>query len=181
MITIDDKINDKTKPLESKQATNSARNEAKQSPKPRRKLLSRPPRQPIRTRDAYGEIFRSIRRLTDYTYDRTVKFPKHERLMIGLGSDVNERTANCLQLSIGICAYNPADDREQMLRQLSVQLKTLQVMVELCKRRRYINGKVRDAWLRMLVGADNSVIGLAMHLEKQKPTTKAKSDEISKN
>lgn len=173
-------MNNNLEPIKNDSVSNPVDETIKQTPKRRRRLLSHPPRQPIRTRDAYGEIFRSIRRLTDYTYDRTVKLPKHERLMVGLGSDINRRTADCLQLSISICAYNPDCNREQMLRQLSVQLKTLQVMVELCKRRRYINEKARDAWLRMLVDVDNSVIGVAMYLEKQ-VTEQAKGNEIPKS
>ena len=118
------------------------------------------------TQDMYGQLYRQVRQIYDYTYDRLDKFPKVQKLPGGLVPIITALTNYCLESTIEINLYNPKLDKEQLLRKMSVKLKVLTVVVETCCRKHCISYQNREAWSRMIAGLDNLVIGLAMGIEK---------------
>lgn len=122
------------------------------------------PRKP--TPDMYDQLYRQMRQLYDYTYDRLDKFPKVQKLPGGLVPIITGLTNYCLESTIETNLYNPKVDKEQLLRKMSVKLKVLMVVVETCCRKHCISHQNREAWSRMIAGLDNLVIGLAMGIEK---------------
>ena len=118
------------------------------------------------TPDLYGQLLRRTLHLVHYTYDRIEKYPKGQKLYVGLGNTIINETNSCLKAIRSVCVYNPSASREVILRDISVSLKTLEDLVTISCDKKFISIRNRDAWLRQLTELDDVVIGLAMWLEK---------------
>lgn len=118
----------------------------------------------------YGQLLRQMLGLVRYTYDRIEKYPKGQKLYVGLGNTIINETNHCLKLIRSVCAYNPFISKEAVLRDVSVSLKTIEDYVEISCDKKFISIRNRDAWLRQLTQLDDVAIGLAMWLEKSTKT-----------
>jgi hypothetical protein len=133
--------------------------------KPAKKRLKSPVEPTKPTKNLYGILYKETGWLVDYSYALLEKFPKKERF--GLSIDVKNRANETLHKVIDIISYNPYNNREKLLRALSVDVKTLIALVRVAYKQRCISEKNRDAWMRKLVSIDNLAIGIAMWLEKE--------------
>lgn len=137
-------------------------------------------KRPIKpTVDLFGQLQRDMLRVVDYTYNLIEKFPKGQKLYVGVANTIVSMVGECLLSIHKVCAYNPKVDKEQLLRDVSCKLKTIEDHVEISCRKRYISLKNRDAWIRQLANIDNVVIGIAMWLESQEKAKRACRDGVS--
>jgi hypothetical protein len=114
----------------------------------------------------YRALRISVRQLTNYTYTVLELYPKRHRERFGLGMDITSAANKCLLLTIEIESFGARDRRAELLRQLSLQLKYLEELVEVSFGIYVIDAKKKESWLRQIVTADNVAIGLAMGLDK---------------
>lgn len=129
--------------------------------------------------DLFGQLQRDTLRVVDYTYNLIEKFPKGQKLYVGVANTIVSMVGECLLSIHKVCAYNPKIDKEQLLRDVSCKLKTIEDHVEISCRKRYISLKNRDAWTRQLTNIDDVVIGIAMWLESQEKAKRACRDGVS--
>jgi hypothetical protein len=135
------------------------------------------------TSNLYGNLYKTTGWLVDYAYVMLEKFAKKERF--GLSIDIKQRTNAVMHKVINVVSYNPFNNREKLLRELSVDVKTLIVLVRVAYNQRCVSQKNRDAWIRKLVDVDNLAVGIAMWLEQEEKRAAAKREkeahEKSKN
>lgn len=124
----------------------------------------------------YAQMYRVALRVLYYTYGMLQKFPRSQKTYGGIACDIEGRTRKMVSSLISIANYNPYNNRERMLRELSVELKTLCMLVSISTRSRYINQRNLEAWTYMLTQLDDMAIGIAMYLEKRPDRNKVKYD-----
>lgn len=107
------------------------------------------PKRPIKPSvDLFGQLQRDTLRVVDYTYNLIEKFPKGQKLYVGVANTIVSMVGECLLSIHKVCAYNPKIDKEQLLRDVSCKLKTIEDHVEISCRKRYISVRNRDAWIK---------------------------------
>lgn len=132
-------------------------------------------RQPIKpTLDLFGQLQRDMLNTVGYTYNLIERYPKGQKLYVGVANTIVPMTGECLEMIHKVCAYNPKLDKEQLLRDMSCKLKTIEDHVEISCRKRYISVRNRDAWIKKLIHIDDTAIGIAMWIEKQAREKKAR-------
>lgn len=106
-------------------------------------------RQPIKpTLDLFGQLQRDMLNTVGYTYNLIERYPKGQKLYVGVANTIVSMTGECLEMIHKVCAYNPKLDKEQLLRDMSCKLKTIEDHVEISCRKRYISVRNRDAWIK---------------------------------
>lgn len=139
-------------------------------------------KQPIKpTVDLFGQLQRDMLNTVGYTYNLIERYPKGQKLYVGVANTIVSMTGECLEMVHKVCAYNPKLDKEQLLRDMSCKLKTIEDHVEISCRKRYISIRNRDAWIKQLIHIDDTVIGIAMWLEKQAKEKRAHRDGAAAN
>lgn len=134
------------------------------------------PKQPIKpTADLYGMMYANTGKLLDYTYTIVLKFPKKQRYYNGLAMDIKHETNEIMLQVIRIVSYNPYNNREQLLRELSVNLKFLAALIRVAYKKYYISDKNLDVWTRMTTRVDDLAVGIAMYLERKGGVHRQKS------
>lgn len=134
------------------------------------------------SQQSYSLLLRQMNALYEYTYDRLERYPKSQRLYIGLGSSLLDCITDCLQSAIKLSIYDPTCDREAVLRNISSRLKLMHILIKHSYRKRYITDKNRVAWSRMVSEIDDYVVGLAMGQQNDKRDSKSKkaADDTNK-
>lgn len=119
------------------------------------------------TQNLYAIVYRDMRRLYKYTYDRLESYPKVQKGNVGVGSRIAQLTQDNLRGSLEVYSYNQKLDKEMILRRMSVNFKELNILVEISCDHCWIKPQNRLAWARMLSGLDDRVISYAMGLQKR--------------
>lgn len=142
------------------------------------------PKQPIKpTLDLYGSMYAKAGKLLSYTYTIVLKFPKKQRYYNGLAMDIKHQTHEIMLQVIRIVSYNPYNNREQLLRELSVNLKFLAMLVRVAYKKHHISDRNLDVWTRMTTDVDDLAVGIAMYLERKRhshQSSKSKSANDNK-
>lgn len=123
------------------------------------------------TPDLYGELYRASAKLTEYSYAVSQKFPKREKERVSLGNDIRTKVIGICEQIIELCCFNPlitAIEREEKLRHITVELKTVNVMIKIAYKHRYMSPKVLTKWVRLVRELDNLVIGLAIWYQRER-------------
>jgi hypothetical protein len=105
--------------------------------------------------------------LMDYMYVILEKFPKKQKERFGLGNDIKALTNGCMLQVIRIINYNPFSNREEMLRELSANLKMMCVFAKIAYKQRLVSDRQLQAWVRNVTKVDNLAVGIAMWMEAE--------------
>lgn len=143
--------------------------EKRQIPAKRKSVIAQDKKAP--TPDLYGEMYRAAAKLAEYTFAVSEKFPRRAKERIGIGNDIRERSVEACERVIELCCFNPlitAEDRERKLRELTVKLKSLNVLIKISHKHRYITPKVMTRWVRLVNEVDSRVIGLAIWYQRER-------------
>ena len=132
------------------------------------------------SQNLYAIMYREMKRLYKYTYDRLETYPKWQKHGIGPASRIAELTQDNLRGALEVYGYNPKLDKEQILRRMSINFKELNVLVELSCAHDWIKPQNREAWSRMISKLDDQTIGFAMGMEKQARERQTKKADESR-
>lgn len=127
-----------------------------------RKLLALKSTRP--SRDLYADMYYDILKATDLTYLFTDKFPRRQKYQTSLAADIRGGVDEALRQTIRLASFNPGLDpeREALLRELSVQLKFVKVLIRIAHRDRYVSNKQFQRWTKAVSQVDDIAIGLAI-------------------
>lgn len=133
-------------------------------PKPpkQHKLLALKSTKP--TRDLYADLYYDMVKATNLTYLYTDKFPRRQKYQTSLAADLRGGIDEALRQTIRLVGFNPGLDpqREQLLRELSVQLKFVKVLIHIAHSDRYVANKQFQRWTKAVSAVDDIAIGLAI-------------------
>lgn len=130
------------------------------------------------TQNLYAIVYRDMRRLYKYTYDRLESYPKVQKGNVGVGSRIAQLTQDNLRGSLEVYSYNQKLDKEMILRRMSVNFKELNILVEISCDHHWIKPQNRLAWARMLSELDDRVISYAMGLQKRAHEATKTADQV---
>lgn len=124
--------------------------------------------------DLYGMMYRHMGWTINYTYAIIERFPKVDKMRVGLSNDIKELVNKCMHQVLAISSYNPFNNREEMLRELSVDLKMVNVLIRVAYKQRLITAKNLETWTGKVSSVDNIAIGLAVWLEGERKKRQGK-------
>lgn len=107
--------------------------------------------------------------LLKYTYDIVQKFPKAERF--ALTESIKKRTDEAVYFSVCIASYFDRHNREELLRRMYVEIKTLERYVKVAYDCKYITPQNYEAWTKKLVNIGNILVGWLRKIEAGKSKT----------
>lgn len=116
--------------------------------------------------EIYTLMYRLSVSMANYTYMILEKFPKSQKNYTGLANDIKAEVDWVLRTAIDVACYNPYNNREALLRQMSVSLKLISSLLVLSYSRGFLSGSNVQAWSNYLTNIDDMAIGLAMYYQR---------------
>lgn len=119
-------------------------------------------------RGAIQRLILSTESLYTYSHRNVELFCKSQKQPGGLGNNIRQWAERTMRLALLIQSYNPTLDREKMLREMSIDLKMIEVNIKAAFKMNIINESQCKDWFKEVYRLDDMAIGLAMGFQKKK-------------
>ena len=119
-------------------------------------------------RGAIQRLILSTESLYTHSHRNVELFCKSQKQPGGLGNNIRQWTEHTMRLALLIQSYNPTLDREKMLREMSIDLKMIEVNIKTAFKMNIINKLQYKDWFKEIYRLDDMAIGLAMGFQKKK-------------
>lgn len=121
---------------------------------------------------AYQRLVIGVRRLYIYSHEQVKSFRRMDKQPGGLASNICLSLEHTMRSAFTVMAYNPKVDREQLLRDMSIDFKMMETNIRAAYEMKLIIKDIYSHWYKEIYRLDDMVIGLAMGIQKKKRATR---------